>query len=333
MDRRRLLTLALGSATAGGLGLVAGCGKHQPAAPAGPLAVQLSDPVAASNPMVGAERYFAAQVGTLTDGRYRVDVVPGGALGDDNRVNEMVRTGRLAFAKTLLSNLTAYDKRLGVVGLPYVFADQNECISTLAGDLGRRCTAILDECGLVVLAYFYGGDRNIYNSKRPIHTPDDLKGLRIRVPQNILSIDMINALGASALPMATNDVLSALRQRLVDGAENNVVYYTTEQHVLQAPYFALTHHQQSVDVLLASKRWLADQPAATRDAIMTAGERARSTEVKTWTEAENLYTTQAGTEGALLSDVDIGAFQRALAPVFDDHRGTFGDLTNLLPNY
>jgi TRAP-type C4-dicarboxylate transport system substrate-binding protein len=185
----------------------------------------------------------------------------------------------------------------------------------------------------VVLAYFYGGDRNIYNSKRPIHGPEDLKGMRIRVPQNIVSIDMINALGASAVPMATNDVLSALRQRLVDGAEGSVVYYATEQHVLQAPYFAWTRHQQGVDVLLASKTWLSHQPAATRDAIMTAGEQAQAREVKRWAEATNRYTGQVRAQHAMLNTVDVAAFRRALTPVLDQHRGTFGDLTVLLPDY
>jgi len=328
VDRRHLLTLAL---SAGATALTAGCGKPRKAASSGPLTVQLGDTVQAANPMVTAERYFAGQVATLTQGRYQVNVQPGGILGDDNRVNEMVRTGQVAFAKTLVSNLTAYDKRLGVLALPYVFTGEQQCLATLNGELGRRCTAILDECGLVVLAYFYGGDRNLYNAKRPIREPADLQGLRIRVPQNIVSIDMINAMGGSAVPMATNDILSALQQHVVDGAENNTIFYVIEGHAVYAPYYARTRHQQSVDALLASRTWLAGQPAAARDAIREAGRRTQIQEIDLWHQEEARRLAEARAQGVKTNDVDLAAFRRAVGPVLQEHLGTFGDLGALLP--
>jgi len=328
VDRRHLLTLAL---SAGATALTAGCGKPRKAASSGPLTVQLGDTVQAANPMVTAERYFAGQVATLTQGRYQVNVQPGGILGDDNRVNEMVRTGQVAFAKTLVSNLTAYDKRLGVLALPYVFTGEQQCLATLNGELGRRCTAILDECGLVVLAYFYGGDRNIYNAKRPIHEPADLKGLRIRVPQDIVSIDMINAMGGNAVPMATNDLLSALQQHLVDGAEDSAVFYVTERNVQRARYYSRSRHQQSIDVLIGSWKWLSEQPQDMQDAILVAGRHTQAEEIRLWDEASATALAAAKSQGALVNDVDIAAFQQAVASVVDEHRGTFGDLAALLP--
>lgn len=282
--------------------------------------------------MVAAERYFAEQLASLTEGRYRVIVMPGGTLGDDNRVNEMVRTGRLAFAKTLLANLTAYDRRLGVLSLPYAFTGRDQCLEAVRGELGRRCTSILEERGLIVLGYFYGGERSIYNTRRPVQVPGDLRGLRIRVPQNILSIDMINALGGSAVPMATNDILSALQLHLVDGAENNPVFYVDEQHARYAQHYSWTRHQQSVDVLLASKTWLASQPTTVREAVMTAGQLAQEQQLKLWSAATSTSIADAKQQGAEMRDVDIPAFRRTLVPVLREHRGTFGDLASLLPS-
>jgi tripartite ATP-independent transporter DctP family solute receptor len=328
VERRHVLTLALGSAAAAG-----GCGtRRDSTGTAGPVAVRLADTVQATSPAVAAERYFAEQVSQLTKARYRVDVFPNGVIGDDNRVNEMVRIGKVAFAKTLASNLTAYDKRLGVLVLPYVFADEHECLATLDGELGRRCRSILDECGLVVLAFFYSGERNVYNAKRPIHSPADVKGLRIRVPQNIVSIDVINAMGGNAVPMATNDILSALQQHVVDGAENNAVFYLAEQHVLYAPFFSHTRHQHSVDVLIASQRWLSEQPADVQEAIREAGRRTHLEQVRLWEQANRDTARRIKAQGGLTNEVDIEAFRRALAPVLAEHRGTFGDLTTLLPN-
>lgn len=327
MHRRSLLTSAGTVALA-----LAGCGaKSGSPGAGGPVAVQLGEPVKAGSPMVVAEKYFADQVGALTGGRYKVEVRPGGVLGDDNRVTEMVRTGQVAFCKTLLANLTAYDKRLGVANLPYVFRGEGGCLEAMSGELGRRCAGILEEHGLTVLAFFYGGDRNVYNRLRPVYTPADLKGMRIRVPQNIVSIDLVNALGADAVPLATNDIASALEQKLVDAAENSAVFYATEQHVRFAPHFSWTRHQQTVDVLMASRAWLGKLPKADRDAIVQAGVLTRDEQLRLWTQATFDQVSAAEGQGALTNEVDSTAFRKALAPMLREHRGTFGDLASLLP--
>jgi TRAP-type C4-dicarboxylate transport system substrate-binding protein len=314
-----------------GAGLATGCGRSS-SAPTDPLDVLLGESVQPTSPLVAAEQFFAAKVAELTGGGCRVTVKPGGELGDEQRMAEMLRTGKLAFCKTLLANLTAYDKRLAVASLPYSFTDRDQCLQSMNGDFGRRCSAILAEHGLVTLAYFYAGDRNFYNRVRPIRTPADLKGLRIRVPQSIVSIDMINALGATAVPLATNDVGSALKQGLVDGAENSVIFYMTEQHQAHAPYLSWSRHQHGVDVLLASAKWLSERPAAMRDAIMQAGLLTQAEEIRLWTSATEEKTALARTQGSRLNDVDVASFRRALSKVISEHRSAFGDLADLLPD-
>ncbi|MEV0902101.1 TRAP transporter substrate-binding protein DctP [Actinoplanes sp. NPDC049802] len=326
MNRRDVMT----SVCAVGAGLAAGCDRS-PAEKAESLDVLLGESVQRTSPMVAAEEFFAARLSELTEGRCRVTVKPGGELGDEQRMAEMLRTGKLAFCKTLLANLTAYDKRLGVASLPYAFDSRDQCLESLRGDFGRRCSAILAEHGLVMLGFFYAGDRNLYNRVRVIHTPADLKGLRIRVPQSILSIDMINALGATAVPLATNDIGPALRQKVVDGAENSVIFYTTEQHLTYAPYFSWTRHQYGVDVLLTGAAWLSERTAAMRDAILEAGRLAQEEEIRLWTAATEKRTAQAKQQGGRFNDVDTAAFRRALAKVISSHRTAFGDLADLLP--
>ncbi|MBG0560120.1 TRAP transporter substrate-binding protein DctP [Actinoplanes aureus] len=316
---------------AAGAGLATGCNRS-PSATTETLDVLLGESVQPTSPMVAAEKFFAERVAELTEGQCRVTVKPGGELGDEQRMAEMLRTGKLAFCKTLLANLTAYDKRLGVASLPYAFNGRDQCLDSMRGDFGRRCSAILAEHGLVMLGFFYAGDRNFYNRERAIHTPADLKGLRIRVPQSIVSIDMINALGATAVPLATNDVGSALKQGLVDGAENSVIFYMTEQHLLHAPYLSWTRHQHGVDVLLASAKWLSERPATMRDAIMEAGRLAQEEEIRLWVAATEEKTALAQQQGSRLNEVDVAAFRRALAKVISSHRSTFGDLAALLPD-
>jgi TRAP-type C4-dicarboxylate transport system substrate-binding protein len=325
------MTSAWAIAGAAGTGLATGCSRS-PSATTQPLDVLLGESVQPTNPMVVAERFFADRVAELTDGRCRVTVKPGGELGDEQRMAEMLRTGKLAFCKILLANLTAYDKRLGVASLPYAFNGRDQFLDSMRGDFGRRCTAILAMHGFVLLAFFYAGDRNFDNRVRPIHTPADLKGLRIRVPQNIVAIDMINALGATAVPLATNDIGSALQQRLVDGAENSMVFYTSEQHMRHAPYYSWSRHQQSVDVLLASAKWLAERPVPMRDAILEAGRLTQEEELRLWAAATEENAAVAQQQGARLNDVDVAPFRRALANVVSRHRSNFGDLASLLPD-
>jgi tripartite ATP-independent transporter DctP family solute receptor len=323
MNRRGVLTLSLAAVAA-----TAGCGKKA----GGNTTIRLGDTVAEDNPEIAAERYFGDQLKSLTGGKYEVKVFPNGTLGDANRMNEQVRSGTLQMTKSLFSNLTAFDKRLGVLSLPYAFPKPDDGFTALAGELGTQCKAILEKADLVVLGFFYTGTRNVYNSKRPIRTPADLKGLRLRVPQDPVAIDAFNTLGAQATPLAATEIYSALQQGVIDGAENNPIYYVSSKQVEEAKNFSWTRHQLGVDALLIGKKFFDAQPQDVRDALVQAGKSTQDHERQLWDAQTDAFLKQAEGDGAKFNDdVDVAAFQAALKPVFDKYRGTFGDLMKLLP--
>jgi tripartite ATP-independent transporter DctP family solute receptor len=323
MNRRSVLTLSLAAA----VGATAGCAKKS-----GNTTIRLGDTVADDNPEVAAEKFFGEQLKSLTGGKYEVKVFPNGTLGDANRMNEQVRSGTLQMTKSLFSNLTAFDKRLGVLSLPYAFPKPDEGFATLAGDLGTQCKAILEKYDLVVLGFFYTGTRNVYNSKRAVRTPADLKGLRLRVPQDPVAIDAFNTLGAQATPLAATEVYSALQQGVIDGAENNPIYYVSSKQVEEAKLFSWTRHQLGVDALLVGKKFFDSQPSDVRDALVQAGKATQDHERQLWTAQTDTFVKQASEAGAKFNDdVDVAAFQTALRPLFDKYKSTFGDLMNLLP--
>ena len=327
VDRRDFLTLAV----AGGVGAAAGCGGGQPER-ATRETVTLGDTVNDTNPQVAAERYFGSRLSELTGGRYEVQVVPGGALGDHNKMNQQVRTGTLPLTKSFFGNLTAFDPRLGVLSLPYVFVRQEDLFTALDGQLGRECTAILDRYDLVALAYFDSGSRNVYNKVRPVRAPADIKGLRLRVPQDVVAIDTLNQLGGRATPMATNEIYSALARGVIDGAENNPIFYVGNRHVEHAKYWSWTRHQYGVDALLASKKWMAGLDPQVQEALREAGRDAQVKERQLWKAGTDTIVADAVAEGAVMNDdVDVAAFQRAVRPVIDKHRSTFADLMRFLP--
>jgi TRAP-type transport system periplasmic protein len=330
MRRRLFLSAALATAAGAG-GLLAGCGGGG-SGKDGKTDVRLGDTVAESNPEIASERYFGERLAALTQNRYEVKVFPNSTLGDHNRMNEQVRQGTLQMTKTLSANLTAFDKRIGVLSLPYLVAKQDSLFAALDGELGKQLGAILETYDLKVLGFFDSGSRNVYNAKRAIRTPADLKGLRIRVPQDPVAIDTFNTLGAQATPLATNEIYSALQQGVIDGAENNPIFYVTNKHVEEAKFWSWTRHQFGTDTVLVSKKWFADQPADVQDALVQAGSEAQKRERELWQAETTKYVDQAAEKGATMNDdVDIAAFQAAVQPVLDKHRSDFADLLKLLP--
>ena len=336
MDRRRFLSLALATGTAvTTAGALGGCGGKDGSgggSGGGKTDVRLGDTVNDTNPEIAAEKFFGERLAALTKDRYDVKVFPNGTLGDHNRMNEQVRAGSLQMTKTLFANLTAFDKRLGVLSLPYAFPRQDDLFTALDGDLGKQLAGILEGYELKVLAYFDSGSRNVYNKKRPIRTPADLKGMRIRVPQDAVAIDAFNTLGAQATPLATNEIYSALQQGVIDGAENNPIFYVTNKHVEEAKFWSWTRHQYGVDALLVSRKWFAAQPKDMQDAFVQAGLETQSHERALWRTETDGYVKQAGDKGAKINDdADTAAFVQAVKPVLDKNRATFGDLMKLLP--
>jgi tripartite ATP-independent transporter DctP family solute receptor len=327
MDRRTFLTASLASVATPAL--LSACGSSNDS---DSKTVRLGDTVAESNPEIAAERFFGDRVKALTEGKYEVKVFPNSTLGDTNRMNEQVRQGTLQLTKTLMSNLTAFDRRIGVMSLPYAFTAQAELFTALDGELGKRLSSVLEAQQLKVLAFFDSGSRNVYNSRRPIKAPQDLRGLRVRVPQDPVAIDTFNTLGAQATPLAANEIYSALQQGVIDGAENNPIFYVTNKHVEEAPYYSWTRHQFGTDTLLVSVKWLKQQPTAVQDALVQAGKDTQAHERDLWSKETEKYVTEAGADGAKINDdVDVAAFQQAVKPVLTKNKDTFGDLLDLLP--
>jgi tripartite ATP-independent transporter DctP family solute receptor len=297
-------------------GVLTGCGGAKSGA--GATTVRLGDTVADSNPEIAAEKFFGDRLASLTKKKYQVKVFPNGTLGDHNRMNEQVRTGTLQMTKTLFANLTAFDKRLGALSLPYLYTRQEDFLAALDGQLGKECGSILDKYDLVLLGYFGTGSRNVYNKKRPIRTPGDLKGLRIRVPQDPVAIDAFNALGAQATPLAATEVYSALQQGVIDAAENNPIYYVTSNQVEEAKFWSWTRHQFGVDALLASKKWFSGLPKADQDAIVTAGKQAVAHERELWNSQTDDFVKQvlAAVENWLVAALLVATVSTILAQIF-----------------
>jgi tripartite ATP-independent transporter DctP family solute receptor len=288
--------------------------------------IRVGDTVDRTNPEVASEVFFLQRLGELTGGRVRGNTYPSGVLGSHDRMNEQLRNGTLEFAKTSVANLEVYDKRMGIFALPYAFADRRSLYAAQDGGLGTELGGILAQHDLKLLCWFDSGERHLYNTVRPVHTPDDLRGLKVRIQQNEIMIDTFNTLGAQSTPLDTNQIYSALQQGVVQGAENSVTFYVQQHHNEVAKFFSYTRHFFSVDPLLASARWFRSQDASVQDAIMTAAHETQARERSLWLASDDRYRGVAQQTGSTLNDTDVEAFRQAVRGVYAKHRARFGNL-------
>lgn len=196
---------------------------------------------------------FARLIEEKTNGRYKVEVYTGGQLGDEKSAIELMQVGAIELARVNGSPLMEFSESLGVLSLPYLFSDDEHKWEVLNGDIGETLLDGLSESNLQGLAFYDSGNRHFYNAIREVKSPEDLAGLKIRVQQSSLNIDMVEALGASATAMSYGEVYSAIQTGVIDGAENNFPSYYTTNHFEVAKYITMDGHSGVPEVLTASK--------------------------------------------------------------------------------
>jgi tripartite ATP-independent transporter DctP family solute receptor len=213
---------------------------------------RLADNQPADYPTVVGDKKFADLVKERTDGRIKIEVFPSGQLGDEKSVLEQVQLGAIEFTRTNASPLSEFNKQLSVLSLPYVFESEDHLWNFLNSDKGEELLNGLESSKMKGLAYYDSGSRSFYSTK-PLKSINDIKGLKIRVQQSKVNMDMVAALGASATPMPYGEVFSGLQTGIIDGAENNLPSLDSANHYQEAKNVILDHHQRTPEVLLISK--------------------------------------------------------------------------------
>lgn len=229
-------------------GTLAACGRHDG------RAFLSSDTHPADYPTVQAVDEMARLLRERTNGRLDVKTYAGGQLGSERDTLEITVFGGLDMNRVNLAPLNSIEPMTTIPALPFLFRSNDHMRRALDGPIGDEILASLTRHGLIGLCFYDSGDRNFYNTKRPIYTPADMKGLKIRVPNSDLYIAMIKALGADATPMSISEVYQSLVQGVIDGAENNWPSYESGRHFEVATYYSLTQHVIAPEVLVMSRR-------------------------------------------------------------------------------
>jgi tripartite ATP-independent transporter DctP family solute receptor len=188
-------------------------------------------------------------------GKLKIKIFPDGQLGSERETLELLQIGSVAITKVSAATLSNFVPEYNVLSIPYLFRDKEHYLKVLEGDIGKLLLEKGSKFWLRGLCFYDAGSRSFYTKSKPIRTPEDLKGLKIRVMNSQNSINMVNALGGSATPMAFGELYTAIQQGVVDGAENNPPSFVSSNHYEVSKYYTLDEHSSIPDVLIISTKY------------------------------------------------------------------------------
>lgn len=204
-------------------------------------------------PTVQAVEYMGKILQEKTKGKYGVKVFVNSTLGSEKDVVEQVKIGTLDMSRLSISTFHGIVPETQVPSFPFIFRDNAHFQKVIRGPVGDELLASFEKAGFIGLALYDAGARSVY-AKKPVRTPADMKGLKIRVISSDLFVSMIQALGGSPIPIPTAEVYTALRTGLVEAAENNYPTFETARHYEVATFFSEIQHTRIPEVVVFSKK-------------------------------------------------------------------------------
>jgi tripartite ATP-independent transporter DctP family solute receptor len=288
------------------------------AMPAAGREFRVADTQSADYPTVQALQFMAQIVEERSGGRHRLHVFHSRQLGEEKETIEQTRIGAIDLNRTNVAPISFLVPVANVLSLPFLFHSFDHLHNVLDQSIGQEILAQFQPHGFIGLTFYDSGARSIYNSVRPVRALADMKGLRIRVQQSSLMSDMIKALGAEPIELPYGQVSTGLSTRLIDGAENNWPSYVTTNHYKLAPYYTLTEHTMSPEVLVMSVPAWESLSSEDRRIFIEAAARSNIFMRSLWTGLEEHSRQQARAAGnTIISDFDRKPFEEAMSVIYD----------------
>lgn len=270
-------------------------------------------------PTVEAVKYIGQLLEERSKGRLKVQVFFAAQLGQEKETIEQTRFGVIDLNRINMAPFNNLIPETGVPALPFIFRSVEHMRKVMDGPIGEEILKAFEPHGLVGLAFYDSGARSFYNSKRAIATPADMKGMKIRVQQSDLFVDLVKALGANPTPMNFGEVYSSLQTGVIDGAENNWPSYESTQHYKVAPYYSVTEHSLSPEVLVMSKaswdKLSPDDQKMMRQAAKDSVAKMR----ELWEAKEKAAEAKVREGGAKVNTVEKQPFIDAMKPLYEKY--------------
>lgn len=260
---------------------------------------------------------MAKEVQEKSNGDLRIRIYPSGQMGGPRETIELIQNDALDMTKASASEMESFVKEFSVFSCPYLFDNDEHFKKVLYGSVGREITDKTQKSGFSVVASYVAGTRSFY-AKKPIHSPADMKGMKIRVVSTPTTNKLIELLGGSPAPIPFGEVYTAIQQGVIDGAENNIPSYNQTRHVEVAKYYIEDQHTSVPDYLIISNKTWEKLDDSQRKILEDAAKNSEIYQQKLWDEEVAKSRTEAEKSGATFIQVDKKPFRDALVPLYED---------------
>lgn len=294
------------------------------------IVIKVACGLAEGTPMVVGSQTFEQKLEELTNGKYDVQVYANAELGDDKVVSEAVSMGTLEICATDPTVFIGICPEVGVFNMPFLFSNTAGADKVFDGEIGQSISKVIEEKGGVhILGYYENGFRNVTNSKKEIHVPEDIKGMKIRTPEGEVYLKTFELLGANPTPMAFSEVFTALQQKTIDGQENpfNTIYLNNFFEVQD--YVTRTGHIYSPHMFCMNADFYNSLPDEDKAAVDEAARAAVEANRNLSRELDEQYMQDLKNAGMTVTELtpeEREQWVEAVAPIYDEYDSQFGDL-------
>lgn len=255
-------------------------------------------------------------------GKLQMVIYPGGQLGSERDNLELLQIGSLAMTKVSASPLEGFVPEMKIFSLPYIFTGREHHLRVLDSPIGKQLLESLQIARLYGLGYYEAGSRSFYTSDRPVNSPADLHGMKIRVMKSQTAVRMVAELGGSPTPISLGEIYTALQQGVVDGAENNAPTFYRLRHYEAARFYSLDEHTFVPDVLLMSKRIWDDLTVAEQEWVAKAVQDSVIYQRELWQAEREASLAAVADAGVTITYPDKEPFRKAVAAMKQGFEGT-----------
>ena len=293
---------------------ISGCGKKDDNKV---KVLKLAHGLDTTHPVHKAMEFMAQKVAEKSQGKMRIDIYPSEQLGSERECIEQLQIGALAMTKTSTAPMESFVSKMKILSLPYLFRDNEHFWKVLNSEIGEEFMDAGKDKGLKGICFYDAGARSFYTTSKPIKSPQDLQGMKIRVMKSNMAIQMIEAMGGSATPIDWGELYTSLQQGVVDGAENNPPSFQTSNHYDICKYYSLDQHTRPPDIILISTMtWNALTPEQ-QTILKEAGAESVTFQRELWKKKVEESMKIVKDAGVEIIEPDKKPFRQAVQPMYE----------------
>lgn len=290
--------------------------------PGGVRLIKLGHGLGVTHPVHEAMVFMAKRVEEKSDGKVQIRIYPNQQLGTERELVELLQIGSLGMTKVSSATLESFAPKIQVLSMPYLFRDDAHRDKVLKGEIGKQLLSESEEFWLKGLVYYDAGKRSFYTKTKPVESPEDLKGLKVRTLESNMAINMIKSFGSSPTPVSYGELYTALQQGIVDGAENNPPSLYTSRHYEVCRFYSINEHTAVPDVVIVSTKVWNTLDDEEKQWIQEAAEESAVYQYKLWAESVEESLMEMEKAGVTITYPDPTPFREAVESLYESFKAT-----------